>query len=488
MLWLCIYLPLLPLQVFNASKKHAAPFAVIDRHRVLLCNESAQASGIEPGLTPSTAQALLHDQQHTLSTTERCMAREQTMLQELAETLYCFTPQITLHRKDSLLLEIGASLRLFDGLHMLQQKIRDQLMARELQHQQGIASTPRAAALFARYQYFCQQRGHYNNHATQLSLQDMPIALLELSKKTIEQCHDIGLQRLGELLRLPRDALAKRFSIETRTYLQQLTGERDDPQTSITLPETFTRERFYIDGLIKHDDLLAPMQQLLDELERYLQLRRLHSLGIQWTFQRFSKEKNALTVQVSEPQQSASIFLSLTRLQLNSIPLDSPVECITLHANHFNRVAPANNDFFSRQRNHRDASLLLDTLRTRLGAQALWQPHHDQQHLPESGLQHDEEKSSGKHSEKNKPVEPTSIPERPLWLLPQPETLTQQKNQLYWQGQTLQIVRGPERIESHWWETAIARDYFIALSGQQCLCWIYQDRFNKAWYLHGIFS
>jgi protein ImuB len=62
------------------------------------------------------------------------------------------------------------------------------------------------------------------------------------------------------------------------------------------------------------------------------------------------------------------------------------------------------------------------------------------------------------------------------------------------------LLAGPERIESGWWDGGeIARDYFIARTGDQALVWVFRERPSLqsasgpparggGWYLHGLFA
>jgi protein ImuB len=62
-------------------------------------------------------------------------------------------------------------------------------------------------------------------------------------------------------------------------------------------------------------------------------------------------------------------------------------------------------------------------------------------------------------------------------------------------GAALQLLAGPERIESGWWDGALAaRDYFIARANDGALVWIYRTRLlcdhdeGSGWFLHGRFA
>ena len=62
-------------------------------------------------------------------------------------------------------------------------------------------------------------------------------------------------------------------------------------------------------------------------------------------------------------------------------------------------------------------------------------------------------------------------------------------------GQPLQLLCGPERVESGWWDALAARDYFIAQTSDGALVWIYRARLplsvadaEQGWFLHGRFA
>jgi protein ImuB len=83
---------------------------------------------------------------------------------------------------------------------------------------------------------------------------------------------------------------------------------------------------------------------------------------------------------------------------------------------------------------------------------------------------------------------------RPLWLLPEPEPLAERQLRPLLDGHPLQLLCGPERIESGWWDAALAeRDYFIAQADDGALVWIYRARLPMAaqeqgWFLQGRFG
>jgi protein ImuB len=79
---------------------------------------------------------------------------------------------------------------------------------------------------------------------------------------------------------------------------------------------------------------------------------------------------------------------------------------------------------------------------------------------------------------------------RPLWMLAEPRLLVTEEGLPVCEG-ILQLLDGPERLETGWWDDdGIARDYFVARNPQGVHLWVYRDRKKEGglWFLHGMFG
>src|SRR5436190_17749801 len=121
MLWLCLLLPSLPLDVFARAQTPAdasRPFAVTTGGhypRIVIANAAACDAGVRTGQLVSASLALVPD----LLLRDRDLEAEALALAAVAAWATQFTPSVSLAPPNAVLAEIGGSLRLFGGLPWL---------------------------------------------------------------------------------------------------------------------------------------------------------------------------------------------------------------------------------------------------------------------------------------------------------------------------------------------------------------------------------
>jgi protein ImuB len=120
------------------------------------------------------------------------------------------------------------------------------------------------------------------------------------------------------------------------------------------------------------------------------------------------------------------------------------------------------------------APQLVERLRARLGEEAVYGFCLIPEHRPEAAWRRVHELRAAGASQ---PIVLEGMP-RPVWLLAEP---------LPWSKP--QILQGPERIESGWWDgKGVARDYYVANPPHGAKLWVFQELKSKCWYLHGVFA
>ncbi len=482
MLYLCLRFPLLGLDAL-ASPTPDQPCALFDGERSQLINSAAKVAGITANMSLATAIALCPN----LDCRQRDREREQRYWKQLALWAYRFSDDVSLSPPNALLLEVSHSLRLFGNLRRLYRKLLSAYRQRGLQLRVGIGSTPMAAELLSlqgvRVATLVNARGELQRSALKHALAALPSHHLPLPEAQLTALHNMGLRRLGEVLSLPRTQLLSAFDNTMAETVERLTGRRSDPRPRFQPSEHFYGERQFDGGLRQREQLRQPIAAILHELEVYLRLRQCLNHDLNWTFHFLDGQREHWRTPLNHRCFHHQSVLELVMLQLEQLQLPSAVESLALECRDFTALAaPAEQLFDGPDAAHQQNAILqlLTKLQLRLGEQAVQRlaiqdsllPEHQGVACPAANYQH-------------YGSEQTSL--RPSWLLPTPLALEQRQGIPLWRG-PLNILQGPERLDSHWWQHRQARDYYIAQHSQHGLCWIFKDCLSQRWYLHGFFA
>lgn len=478
MLWLCLHFPRLPLEIFSRAEANDLPWVVSHgkgtRRQVLLCNELAAACGIRAGMPLSAAHGLTH----SLHVRARDTAAECQALNAIAAWAGQFTSLVSLAPPQSLLLEIKGSLTLFKGLSALLRRILGEISALGYHCDFGVAPTPLAAWLLARAG---MTQPVMDLQELQTALCALPLDLLGLDDKQTRALHGLGLRRLGDLLRLPRADLARRLGAPLIDYLDRILGRRSDPREPYVPPPRFKRRLHLPAETADVEALLFPAQRLLLELSGFLRARDAGTQRLHWMLAHYRRPPTRITLGLATPGRDAPHLLTLLREHLARITLDHPAEAIELQVKELHPLHPRALTLDGEgAADAEDWPRLVERLRARLGDEAVQGLKCRDDHRPEAAWR---VCAPGEASIA------TSTLIRPLWMLPQPIALEMRDRRPHLDG-PLQLVNGPERIESGWWDGGdVARDYFIASDGAHARYWIFRERRGeRQWYLHGYFA
>jgi len=131
---------------------------------------------------------------------ERNKRQEAQTLESLCDWAYRFTSHVHTYNEHTLLLEIGRSLKLFNGLKHLEHLIRQELDNMALDTQFGIANTPKAAHLLSHGEQSAWAVSLSNNT---LALENSPLMHLAIDEKVLVKLQHCGFKHLGQLLAIP---------------------------------------------------------------------------------------------------------------------------------------------------------------------------------------------------------------------------------------------------------------------------------------------
>jgi protein ImuB len=435
------------------------------RRWVIACNDLAREAGIEVGMQAPTA--LLKEPE--LRLLERSKADERRALRALADWALQFSGAVCLDVPRWLVwLEIGASLTYFDGLSALRSRIEHGLAALHYAAAVGIAPTLEAAAVLG---YHAGGPAALTLEAVEALTAPLPLETLALEARVIEQLRATGLKTMGEVLALPKAALARRFGPQVPDYLQRLLGRRPDPRRRHVAADTYRRRYDFAEPIQTLEALLFPLRRLLQEFEGYLRGRDVAIQRLELTLRHRDSPDGAFTLHTSAPMRDALRLFALVREKLERTPWHSAVTEVIVCATEFQAPEILQGDFFDDSRRQSAGwAALLDKLRARLGEQAVRQLGLRDDHRPEHAW--------CVQSDAPGPMPDVPFPDRPLWLLkPTPV------------DRPAKLLGRPERIEAGWWSGVDAtRDYYLAISREGARWWLYREVGSDQWFLHGLWA
>ena len=503
MLWLAVHLPWLSLEAFAATltaEQRSRPLALLADHQVQAVNAAATEAGVKPGLKRATALALAPD----LQLGQADAARDAQALQAVVHTALAFTPSVTLDGA-TVLLEVAASLRYFGGPDALLQRLRQALAP--LGHRVQIASAPTAlgAALLARWRADLADGPHRCDlPALQALLDEAPVWLLGPGREHWEALQGMGLRHLSDLRRLPRAGLARRFGEDLLDDLDRARGTRPDPRTWLTAPERFHAR---LELAFRADDtsqVLHGAALLLAPLVAWAQARQSRVVAFTLCMHHEPRHRadtptppvSELRIELAEPAVDIAHLQLLLRERLARVELAAPTLELQLHCHEVVQQPAPNAELFPTRASEQAGLVrLIERLRARLGDDQVLRLQPVADHRPERACR------TAPALSVPGPLPAAAVPDgswpvaRPVWLLPQAQPLAERQAMPLFEGRPLQLLAGPERIESGWWDGALAtRDYFIAQAADGALVWVYRarlpvtDEATPLWFLQGLFG
>lgn len=372
----------------------------------------------------------------------------------------------------ALWIEIGRSLRLFDGLDPLLARIRTALAFLDYSTCLGIAPTPAGAAVLA--------RADSSTPATTLAalraqLESLPLDCLALPRAVLAACDSAGIRHIGTLLDQPAGAIARRFGPATGRYLQRLVGLAPEPLSAWRAPDHWRARREFDPPVEADTALLFPLQRLLHEFAGYLSATDRAVQRFTLTLGSRNHSPRHLPIGLAVPGRDADQFLQLARERIAGAAPGAAVDALILEADDFTAPVILQTDLLvSKPGAAFELQQLIDRLNARLGAEAVYRLELHADHRPERGWRRasaGDARLAGFACDHGPP--------RPCWLLPCPQRIAPPTGPL---GMA-------ERIESGWWDGAdIARDYHLVLGVDGARWWVFRDLREGGWYLAGLWS
>ena len=466
MLWACVLLPHLALDGVLRRRADEGPLALVDgpanARTLVAVNASAHEAGLRPGQRLTTAQALLA-QFDVMPYDAGDIVHWQTFLAGVA---YRYSAEVSL-LPDAVVLEVGRSHGLFGAWPVIEQRLRTDLTELGFRHRLAAAATPHAAYVLA---------GTHDGFAAaspeimRRALAAVPLHQARLPAMAAEALPGMGIRSLGQLLRMPRDGLQRRFGSELLHALDRLIGDRPAGLTLYRPPDRIDWRIEFIHEVENMAALVFPLRRLTGDLSAYLAGR---AGGVQRfiLYLEHRTGSTAVPVGLVTPARAAELLFEAARGRLERSTLPAPVLALRLLAEHLPPFVPEGRDLFDERPAHAlPFDQLRERLRARLGDAALVQWGTTTDPRPEQS-----QRMGASDVDRVEPLP------RPTWLLPRP---------MPWAGPSPRVLAGPERLETGWWDDGTTRrDYYIVETAQGQRAWVYcTPDASSGWMLHGWFA
>jgi protein ImuB len=550
MLWACLHFSDLPLHaVFDVDERRQR-CALVDgprqRQHVVFTSVEAEQSGVRVDQPLAAARALCP----SLQARVRDPAAEHRLLHSLAAWAYRFSSHVSLSEPDALLIEIGASLRLFGGWPALERRLRRALARIDFAPSIAVAPIPAAARVLATRHdgFFTGQR-----EPMLTALGNVPLVHGRLDDKAISLLYNVGMRTLRDVFALPRAELTRRIGPAALAALDRMRGIAHEVLPLYQPPDRFDHRIDLDDRVEAWPPLLFPLRRLCSELALFLTAR---DGGVQRCELALDHEDHTTTrviVELLTPQREARMLYELVRSRLERVALTQPVCGIALIARDLPTLRPQHQDLFEPKRAQAlDWDELAERLRAHLGDGAVRRLAAAADHRPEKAWQfatsnRDDPRRGSSPSSSHRKTAPSlpgeAAPPRSSPLPPAGEaapqarvrvrvapevattetlqcsgdatltpSLSRQRKKEQSQSATAQVLRprplwlltraiplrgpaprilaGPERIESGWWDGGDARrDYYVVQTREGQRAWAFLAAgASDGWMLHGWFA
>lgn len=447
---------------------------------------------------------------------------------------------------DSLLLDVTGCGRMYGGEAALRRHVIQMMQRMGLTVRVAIAPCIGGAWALARF----GEAGSMivSDDDLPAALAPLPVAALRLEASVIAELAEVGIDRVDQLLDVPRDEVASRFGVEgakrgTKAQreangvlrrVDQALGRLPEPLAPVVEEDSPRVERAFAGPTTRWEAVEAAAHGLVGELAEELLAREAGARRLVLEVERLDRElrpevhREALTF--SRPSRDGRYLWALLRPRVERLHLGHGVERVALRADRVGRLRHEQGSWDAEadelgERAEEAVGQLVDLLQARLGPGGVLRGRGVDTHVPEAAFAlHPVHEPAGSsrpvtRADDEAPYDPG---DRPPHLLPRPEpaqvTLLQPEGPLVsvrWRGEhRITCSLGPQRIARRWWRIAppqpppdappeaeyqkdtnreytlscqgpAARDYYKAQDDAGLWIWLYRNLLTGRWFVQG---
>jgi protein ImuB len=464
-------------------------------------------------------------------------AEDAAALRRLAEWCGRYSPWTAPDGTDGVKIEITGCAHLWGGEKGLAADLAARLGRQGIAGRIAVADTLGAAWALTRFAPKSDETILLSG-AMRAGLAPLPIEALRLDPVTARGLRRVGLQRVGDLCVMPRDALARRFGDKVLRHLDLALGNLPEPLSPLGEPPVRRVRLSFTEPIADPADLARAAERLAADLVLRLARQGTGARRLDLAFYRVDGRVEHIVLGTARPSRDPHHIAALFNERLDTIDPGLGVEDVILAAFAVEPLRPEQIGLAGAAdgAGAGGLALLLDRLGNRLGLTALSRIEARESHVPErasvrmpavspsptqpgacpraarcadpapgsqSGRKGVRVKWGGEGPKPPRPIRLFEPPEPvdAFWLLPDDPPF-----RFTWRRRMHRVSRadGPERIAGEWWRPEgsgigcrdsgdAVRDYYRVEDEDGRRFWLFRAGLAGGghpprWYVHGVFA
>ena len=504
-----IWLPFLAIDRWQCqadpdATKRATVLTLESAHgpHITAVNEAARQSGAQVGQRLVDAKALHPD----IDTANADLDGDRNLLERLTLWTQRWGPWSMVDGSDAMLLDVTGASHLRGGAKALLRDIGQSCERRGYRARPAMAATAGAAWALSHY------GEHYSiadNDNPLRSLASLPVSALRLDNSIITLLKRLGLKRIGDIGRVPRKDLARRYRNHRNPQtnplirLDQLLGKVPEPMVPLHRQDPPRVTRRLIEPILHRSLLDQIIHDLANDLATELEAKRLGTRRLEMRAFKVDGDVAVRHLEMVEGTRDPAHICRLFASKLEDIDAGFGIDQVDL-ISIWSVPSGLQQADIGDEKQTIGTSLpqMLDRLCARLGQDAVQVPVPRGSHIPERsfGFVQPDDSIRSEQGELQfflRPIKLLENAERIAVVYATPEGVPRK---FRWRGElrTITLSEGPERIAPEWWKEhsrVRLRDYYRIEDETGRRYWIYRDGVTgdgrgaaPDWYLQGMFA
>lgn len=449
-----------------------------------------------PGMAAAHARALVAD----LDVRDADAAGDRAWLERLAlHAVSHWTPVASPSGADGIWLDMTGASHLFGGEARFCRRVLRFLARLGYTGRIAVACTPGAAYALARYGD--EGAAILPSGQEVAALARLPLAALRLEASALTAAARFGLERVGDLLPMPRGPLVRRLGLHAIARLDQALGRAAEPIVPVIPFEAPEVSRRLLEPISTPEAIAQVIADLVSDLVAVLQKRGLGVRTAVITAERIDGADQHLSIGAARATRDAQHLVRMFGLRIDRLEPGLGIEAMRLVVPHSEPLgAEATGALLTDGSTVPDLAPAIDQLTGRAGQGAIFRIGLEPSDVPERAVRR-----------LGPLADPAGWPawKRPVRILRRPELLTHvvallpdhPPRRFTWRGKPYRVRAGdgPERIHGEWWrsdrELWAVRDYFRVEVEDGQRFWLFRrgdgveaETGDLSWHLHGFFG